>query len=444
MDSFRDLIEADSDTFLGAVGAGAVTKISDKGKETANRFLKGLGSARASGRLDLGLVITDLRNQWKYYISQQQLTPSPASMVDFLQTVFGMDMTVDQVSNAIYGEGGQKPQIMAPHKAVLDDKFAQLQRARGNTQSISQAATELAQYAENNDGDQGYIVAMLKFLGSKQSPLLTNPAMGPLQPYMHGGRMSDQDVEKILTMIAKILLKKQIIIQRMAQSQAADPNGDAEAGDSQDAGVSSTPGEISINPPSKQEKPNWGGLIMPTSRSVVASSDVVLRNMKSLKVFKYNFVDIFKVFQQENAVVKFNTALQSANPKIVNATSAQFMQYIVRNTTLADFVAVMAEQQEKNGGISWPKQNMIAAYAFIHAGGIPDEVTAELNHFVNNPKKAALILTTLLSLAAKEWQRQNGGTEAPAAAPQAAPTQAAPTQAARTPPQTPPANGATQ
>ncbi len=288
-DTFKQLIEEDIKGFMGNLVSGVKDRITDKGKEVGNAFLAGLGSARASGRLDYGLVLTDLKKTWKYYITQQRLTPSPAAMVDFFQTVFGLEMNEDEVFRAVYGfapgASSKPPRINAPHVAVIAPKIKILMDKRASEQKLGETATDLARIAEGNEADATYIIVMLKWIGSRAPQLLKRPGMNPLAPYMHGGRMTDEDVNKILGELAKQLLKRQIILQRMedekGETNSSNPQGAEEQEDNGDKNPT-TSGRISIDPPSTQQEANWKGLILPQQRKALAPEDTVFKNMRSL------------------------------------------------------------------------------------------------------------------------------------------------------------------
>lgn len=415
-DTFKQLIEEDIKGFMGNLVSGAKDRITDKGKEYGNAFLAGLGSARASGRLDYGLVLTDLKKTWKYYITQQRLAPSPAAMVDFFQTVFGLEMSEDEVFRAVYGyvpgASSKPPSINAPHVAVIAPKIKSLMDKKASEQKIGEIATDLARIAEGNEADATYIIVMLKWIGSRAPQLLKRPGMNPLAPYMHGGRMDEKDVNKILGELAKQLLKRQIILQRM-EDEKGDQPADKDGSDDETNPVSQKKaGSVNIDPPSTQQEPNWGGLKEPNPRKTLAHPDQVFKQMKKIGP-AFNKVasleSMYKSLLNEDFAQSWVETLQSFNYKVTNALAAQFMQIVVRYN-YKDFISVIGQVQQRNGQ-RWPRTNMEAAFKFVRFGGDVDEMTAEFNHFLNTPEHAATNFVELLRFVAKEWNQKNGGDQ---------------------------------
>lgn len=436
-DTFEQLIEADIGSMLRGVGSSVASKVTGKGKEYGNRFLARLSSARAEGRLDLDYMVTDLRNTWMRYKAQQRLQSTPAAVVDFLQTVFGMEMDEAAVHRTIFGTNpntAKAPKMIAPNSAVLADKFKKLSRAKGNEAQLSQIANDLVRYAEANEGDAQYITRMLTFIGSKSPELLKQPSLVVLAPWAHGGLLTDAQMKTLLTAIGKEMLKRQIIIQRMEDERAAggSPTAGTGAADDDDAAPAatntaptpaSTSGKISLNPESTQQEPNWGGLIRPQNQGNVLTPQQVFAKIKTLNVLRVAAMDeIYRQAENDQFWIKYREIAESGNFRIVNALSAQLMQ-LVTLYPQQDFLAVIMEQQ-RDIGLYWPQKNAAKAWEFVKRGGSIDEVTAELNHFCGTPDKAAVIFVILLRLISKEWMRRHGGD---AAAAPAAPAPAADT-----------------
>jgi hypothetical protein len=437
-DTFSSLIEADIGTMMNVAGSAVADKITYKGKEIGNRFLTKLGSARAAGRLDLDFIYRDLVDSWKYYRTVQRAPSTVATFVDFVQTVFGLEMPEDSIYRAIYGydptKSSKPPQIMAPHKAVLLDKFKVIFSARSTQERLLAASQDIARYAENNEADQTYIVLMLKWIGTNKPELLGRPGMEPLKAHSHGGNLTTENTEKLLKGFASVLIKRQIILQRMADAQPeGSPAANAAGGEDADATpgkedastqkVGSTATKISFDPPSTQEEPNWGGLIAPKTRSRILPDSEVMRNMGAIGQ-QINLNHFAKLSEDDATWENLRNGISHLGFKRINSLSAQLMHIVVRlKADVSSFVTVMGQIQSKQTAVFWPRNNYMAAFQFIRAGGAFDEVTAELNHFCNTNEKAAVIYIALLRYIAKEMAVGNGAPAdnepAPAAAPAA-------------------------
>ncbi len=422
-DTFRDLIEADFSSLMARAGEATADKITDKGKEIGNRFLTALGSSRGAGRLDLGLVVTDLRSQYKYYLQTQRAQPTVESWLDFVQTVFGMEIPEGELYKALYGydplKSPKPPQIMAPHKAVLDGYFKVIFNKRAAQPKLLDAAQNLVRYAENNDNDEDYIVLILKWLGARAPQMLSRPGLEPLKQFSHGGRIGKQQLEEILKGFASILIKQQIILQRMKQAQgdeapAGAEGGEAGAADSDKQGSTKSEAGIKIDPPSTMQEGDWGGLKQPQVAGRPPSAEIVLKRVNLLAKLNAQSFEAYAPRAKDDAYwTQFHAVIDNVQYQKLNATSAQLM-YRIQRYPMQDFVNEIKRYQQDMGMMIWPQENTVKAWRFARANGPYDEITAELNHFANNPTKAALLMVGLMRFIAVEEEKLAGAGQPPA------------------------------
>jgi len=89
----------------------------------------------------------------------------------------------------------------------------------------------------------------------------------------------------------------------------------------------------------------------------------------------------------------------------LNSLSAQVMQLVARYPK-NDFITLM-DNNSAAAAITakYPIRHLQAAYDFIRAGGEPEEVAAQLNHFITHKDLAADLLIFMIAYVGKQRTR---------------------------------------
>lgn len=389
MDSFSNKIDEDIRSAVKTYGGAYAKYIKDS-------FLASIGSARAEGRLTLSELVGQLAKNYNFFLGHQGMDPSITSMVMFIQSVFEGARFTEKELNKI---APSRPNfnIAAPHAEGIKEEFGDLaEHTQLDQEELHATVHNIKIYANGDKRDAALVIEYMKYMRLNHPDALEIPEMKELASL--GERIDNNQAKIIFTTIARLILRNEAQKQQAPQSgsaanpaptddNAADGLGDGDGLKRDADGVSYLNG-IAITPKPKQQSEQFEGLPQPKQRGDIMTEE---KAETALHHLGFGLDEIEELWEDSRNISEFQTEVKNRFKfQIINAMSAHLFPFIAQHISATDFGNQFLQNSEGAALLNslWPTS--YNTYKFAYAGGDSDEITAELNHYLDDSIHASV------------------------------------------------------
>ncbi len=382
-DTFHDKLNEDIRGAFRKLGSAMAARGRSAGANARTKFWAALGDAKAEGQLDFEFMMKDLRDHYEYYCGQMQYDQTAKSLIDFMGVLSQKPEFDTKQLMAMMGGRADPLSMRSPDEGEIDEAFEAISNKQVQGPEIPELVVKIETWAKNPQ-NKALIFEYMRTIVQNMPEMLERAEWARLLPFVDR-YLSDQELNRHLTTIAKNMLRSRAVQDYAPEDGAKSGNDSTDPQDAPEDGEKSTSNRNFAQP-----------ITLPESGSKATRDEIKGR----LDELRFNDSVRKKVFIEGIAMTP-GQARNFFTDENLTGVAANVLAWIVSlnglNETEVAMNGIIPAAAE--AGFVYPPNLARALYTYLLRGGDIKGVIEEFDHFLNNQDRRSVFVSELLKYA---------------------------------------------